>query len=150
MFNKVRKLICALLCVATLAGCGITKKSPQYIAELRLPYVGPTNHKKLEVSYRFQNKDVRVGEFPSIGHLILKVYNENGEMLGYEIVDAYDKYRFLKEGDYDMIFGSTKIHLDTEVKKGDKLRVFGEVKASDRDDESKNITLTDEVECTVD
>ena len=49
-----------------------------------------------------------------------------------------------------MIFGSTKIHLDTEVKKGDKLRVVGEVKASDRDDESKNITLTDEVECIVD
>ena len=65
-------------------------------------------------------------------------------------MDAYDKYRFLKEGDYDMIFGSTKIHLDTEVKKDDKLRVVGEVKASDRDDESKNITLTDEVECIVD
>lgn len=71
-------------------------------------------------------------------------------MLGYEIVDAYDKYRFLKEGDYDMIFGSTKIHLDTEVKKGDKLRVVGEVKVSDRDDESKNTTLKDEVECVVD
>lgn len=119
-------------------------------AELRFPYVSPTNHKKLEVSYRFQNKDVRVGEFPSIGHLVSKVYNENDEMLGYEIVDAYDVYRFLKEDDYDMIFGVTTIHLDTEVKQGEKLRVVGEAKAHYRDDESKDITLTDEVECTVD
>ena len=149
MFNKVRKLICALLCIVTLAGCGIAKKNPQYIAELRFPYVSPRNHKKLEVSYRFQNTDVRVGEFPSISHLVLKVYNENGEMLGYEIVNAYDKYRFLKEDDYDMIFGVTTIHLDTEVKQGEKLRVVGEAKAHYRDDESKDITLTDEVECIV-
>ena len=151
MLNKVRKLICALMCVVTLAGCGVAKKNPQYIAELRFPYVGPTNHKKLEVSYRFQNTDVRVGEFPSIGHLVLKVYNENNEMLGYEIVDAYDVYRFLKEDDYDMIFGETTIHLDTEVKQGDKLRVVGEVKVHHyKDDKSKDITLTDEVECVVD
>lgn len=150
MLNKVKKLICALLCVAALAGCGIAKKNPQYIAELRFPYVSPTNHKKLEVSYRFQNTDVRVGEFPSISHLVLKVYNKNGEMLGYEIVDAYDKYRFLKEDDYDMIFGETSIHLDTEVKQGEKLRIVGEVKVDYRNDESKNTTLTDEVECTVD
>ena len=150
MFNKVRKMICALFCIVTLASCGTTKKNPQYIAELRFPYVSPTNHKELEINYRFQNTDVQVGKFPSIGFLVLTVYDEDNNMLGYEIVDAYDKYRFLKEGDYDMIFGSTKIHLDTEVKKGDKLRVVGEVKASDRDDESKNITLTDEVECIVD
>lgn len=117
---------------------------------MRFPYVSPTNHKKLEVSYRFQNTDVRVGEFPSIGHLVLKVYNENDEMLGYEIVDAYDVYRFLKEDDYDMIFGVTTIHLDTEVKQGDKLRVVGEVKVHYREDESKDTTLTDEVECVVD
>ena len=138
------------MCLVTLAGCGIAKKNPQYIAELRFPYVGPTNHKKLEVSYRFQNTDVRVGQFPSISHLILKVLNEDGEMLGYEIVDAYDKYRFLKEDDYDMIFGVTTINLDTEVKQGDKLRVVGEVKVHYREDESKDTTLTNEVECTVD
>ena len=149
MLNKVKKLICALLCVAALAGCGIANKDPQYIAELRLPYVGPTNHKKLEVSYRFQNTNVRVGEFPSIGHLVLKVYNENDEMLGYEIVDAYDVYRFLKEDDYDMIFGVATINLNTEVKQGDKLRVVGEVKVHYREDESKDVTLTDEAECIV-
>lgn len=149
MLNKVKKLICALLCVAALAGCGIANKNPQYIAELRLPYVGPTNHKKLEVSYRFQNTNVRVGEFPSIGHLVLKVYNENDEMLGYEIVDAYDVYRFLKEDDYDMIFGVATINLDTEVKQGDKLRVVGEVKVHYREDKSKDVTLTDEAECIV-
>lgn len=151
MFSKVRKLICAVMCVVTLAGCCTTKKSPQYIAELRFPYVSPTNHKKLTVSYRFQNTNVRVGEFPSIGHLVLKVYNENDEMLGYEIVNAYDNYRFLKEDDYDMIFGETTIHLDTEVKQGDKLRVVGEAKVHHyKDDGSKDITLTDEVECVVD
>lgn len=151
MLKVARKLMCALLCVVTLAGCHTVKKNSQYIAELRFPYVGPTNHKKLEVSYRFQNTDVRVGEFPSIGHLVLKVYNENDEMLGYEIVDAYDVYRFLKEDDYDMIFGETTIHLDTEVKQGDKLRVVGEAKVHHyKDDESKDITLTDEVECVVD
>lgn len=147
----MKKLICLLMCLVTLTGCGITKKSPQYIAELRFPFVSPTNHKKLEVSYRFQNKDVRVGEFPSIGHLVLKVYNENDEMLGYEIVNAYDVYRFLKEDDYDMIFGVATIYLDTEVKQGDKLRVVGVAKVHHyKDDESKDITLTDEVECVVD
>ena len=145
----MRKLICALLCVATLAGCGITKKSPQYIAELRFPFVSPTNHKKLEVSYRFQNTDVRTGEFPSISHLILEVYNEEGKMLGYEIVDAYDKYRYLKEDDYDMIFGETIIHLNTEVKQGDKLRVKWTAEVHYRNDDSKDTTLTDEVECIV-
>lgn len=145
----MRKLICILMCLVTLTGCGITKKSPQYIAELRLPFVSPTNHKKLEVSYRFQNTDVRTGEFPSISHLVLKVYNENNKMLGYEIVDAYDMYRFLKEDDYDMIFGETIIHLDTEVKQGDKLRVVGEAKVHYREDESKDTTLTDEIEYKV-
>ena len=138
------------MCLVTLAGCGTTKKNPQYIAELRFPYVSPTNHKELEINYRFQNADVRIGKFPSIGFLVLTVYDEDNNMLGYEIVDAYDKYRFLKEGDYDMIFGSTKIHLDTEVKQGDKLRVVGEVKVHYREDESKDTTLTDEVECIVD
>ena len=151
MIKIARKLVCALLCVVTLAGCHTVKKNSRYIAELRFPYVSQTNHKKLEVSYRFQNTDVRVGEFPSIGHLILRVYNENDEMLGYEIVDAYDKYRFLKEDDYDMIFGVTTIHLDTEVKQGDKLRVVGKATVHHyKDDESKDITLTDEVECVVD
>ena len=79
------------MCIVTLAGCGTTKKNPQYIAELRFPYVSPTNHKELEISYRFQNTDVRVGKFPSIGFLVLTVYDEDNNMLGYEIVDAYDK-----------------------------------------------------------
>ena len=82
MFNKVKKLVCALLCIATLAGCGITRQKPQYIAELRLPYVGPTDHKKLEVSYHFQNTDVRVGEFPSVGHLVLKYITKMMRCLG--------------------------------------------------------------------
>lgn len=81
MLNRVRKLVCTLLCLITLTGCGMIRQKPQYIAELRFPFVGPTSHKKLEVSYRFQNTNVRVGEFPSIGHLVLKVYNENDEML---------------------------------------------------------------------
>lgn len=149
MIKILRKLICALLCVVTLAGCGVAKKNPQYIAELRFPYVGPTNHKKLEVSYRFQNTDIRVGEFPSISFLFLRVYDEDDNMIGYEIVEAHDVYKFLKESDYDMILGHTEIRLDDEVKQGDKLRVVGEVKVDYREDESKNTTLTDEVECVV-
>lgn len=139
------------MCLVTLAGCSNKEKPKQYVAEVSNPYVDASTllNKELTVSYRFQNTDVRVGEFPSIGHLVLKVYNENNEMLGYEIVDAYDVYRFLKEDDYDMIFGETTIHLDTEVKQGDKLRVVGEVKVHYREDESKDVTLTDEVECTV-
>ena len=68
------------MCIVTLAGCGIAKKNPQYIAELRFPYVSPTNRKELEISYRFQNTDVRVGKFPSIGFLVLS--NRAG-ILGY-------------------------------------------------------------------
>ena len=49
-----------------------------------------------------------------------------------------------------MILGHTEIRLDDEVKQGDKLRVVGEVKVDYREDESKNTTLTDEVECVVD
>lgn len=149
MVNKVRKLICTLLCLVALTGCGIAKKSPQYIAELRFPFVGPTNHKKLEVSYRFQNTNVRVGEFPSIDFLVLRVYNEDDIMIGYEIVQAHDVYKFLKESDYDMIFGYTEISLDDEVKQGDKLRVVGEARVHYREDESKDTKLTDEVECIV-
>ena len=145
----MRKLLCVLMCLLTLTGCGIAKKRPQYIAELRFPFVSSTNHKKLEVSYRFQNTDVRTGEFPSISHLILEVYNEDGKMLGYEIVDAYDKYRFLKEDDYDMIFGETIVHLNTEVQQGDKLRVKGTAEVHYRNDDSKDTKLTDEVECIV-
>ena len=149
MIKILRKLICALLCVVTLSGCGMIRQKPQYIAELRFPFVSPANHKKLEVSYRFQNTNVRVGEFPSIDFLVLKVYNKDDVMIGYEIVEAHDVYKFLKESDYDMILGHTEIRLDDEVKQGDKLRVVGEVKVDYREDESKNTTLTDEVECVV-
>ena len=38
--------------------------------------------------------------------------------LGMSIINAYDVYRFLKEDDYDMIFGVATINLDTEVKQG--------------------------------
>lgn len=30
----VKRLICTLLCLATLAGCGTKEKSKQYVAEL--------------------------------------------------------------------------------------------------------------------
>lgn len=109
------------MCLVTLAGCGITRQKPQYIAELRLPYVGPTDHKKLEVSYHFQNTDVRVGEFPSIGHLVLKVYNENDEMLGYEIINAYDVYRKQKYWDRPL-FGRIKERKEVHVKNYDYYR----------------------------
>lgn len=39
MFSKVRKLICAFLCVVALAGCGNKEKPKQYVAELSSPYL---------------------------------------------------------------------------------------------------------------
>ena len=91
-----------------------------------------------------------MGEFPSISFLFLRVYDEDDNMIGYEIVEAHDVYKFLKESDYDMILGHTEIRLYDEVKQGDKLRVVGEVKVDYIEDKSKNTTLTDEVECVVD
>lgn len=34
-----RKLICTLLCLATLAGCSNKEKPKQYVAELSNPYL---------------------------------------------------------------------------------------------------------------
>jgi len=48
-----------------------------------------------------------------------------------------------------MILGRTEIPLDVEVKRGDKLRIVGEANVFYADDESKNTTLTDEIEYRV-
>ena len=45
-----------------------------------------------------------------------------------------------------MILGRTEIPLDVEIKHGDKLRIVGEANVFYADDESKNTTLTDEIE----
>lgn len=39
MLNKMRKLICAVMCVVTLAGCSNKEKPKQYVAELSSPYL---------------------------------------------------------------------------------------------------------------
>ena len=49
-----RKLICALMCIVTLAGCGNKEKHKQYVAELSNPYLStlPSSfNKRLDVSY---------------------------------------------------------------------------------------------------
>ena len=149
MFNKVRKLVCALLCVVTLAGCGNKEKPKQYVAELSNPYVNtlPSLNKELDISYQFQNTSSKEGDVPTIDFLHLSVYKGN-VMIGYEIVTAKNTDDYLKDGDYDMILGRTTIPLIVEVKRGDKLRIVGEVHVHYVDDDSKDTTLTDEIEYT--
>lgn len=78
----------------------------------------------------------------------MEVY-KNDTMIGYKIVTAKDTSYYLKDGDYDMILGRTEIPLDVEVKCGDKLRIVGEVHVYYVDDDSKDTTLTDEIEYRV-
>lgn len=69
MINMMRKLICVLLCVVTLAGCGNKEKPNQYVAELSNPYLStlPSSfNKRLDVSYIENLKKV---------HMLLSVMN---------------------------------------------------------------------------
>lgn len=150
MVNKVSKLICALLCVVTLTGCSNKEKPKQYVAELSNPYVNtlPSLNKELDISYQFQNTLLKEGDVPTIDYLHLEVYNGD-TMIGYDIITAKNitDYR-LKDGDYDMILGRTTIPLIVEVKRGDKLRIVGEVHVHYVDDDSKDTTITDEIKYT--
>lgn len=150
MLNKVKKLICALLCVVTLTGCSNKEKSEQYVAELSNPYVNtlPSFNKELDISYQFQNTLSKEGDVLTIDYLHLEVYNGN-TMIGYDIITAKNITDYkLKDGDYDMILGRTTIPLIVEVKRGDKLRIVGEVHVHYVDDDSKDTTITDEIEYT--
>lgn len=149
MLNKVRKLICVLLCVVTLAGCGNKEKHKQYVAELSHPYVNtlPSLNKELDISYQFQNTLSKEGDVPTIDYLHLEVY-KGDIMIGYDIITSKNINDYLKDGDYDMIFGRTTIPLIVEIKPGDKLRIVGEVHVHYVDDDSKNTTITDEIEYT--
>ena len=148
MLSKVRKLVCALLCVVALAGCTNKEKPKQYVAELSNPYVNtlPSLNKELDISYQFQNTLSKEGDVPTIDYLHLEVYNGD-TMIGYDIITAKNitDYR-LKDGDYDMILGRTTIPLVVEVKRGDKLRIVGEVHVHYVDDDSKDTTIADEIE----
>ena len=147
--NKVKKLVCALLCVVTLVGCGNKEKPEQYVAEVSNPYVDASTllNKELTVSYQFQNTLSKEGDFPTISFLHLTVY-KGDTVVGYQIIMAKDSNDYLKDGDYDMILGRTEIPLDTEVKRGDKLRIVGEVHVHYVGDDSKDTTITDEIEYT--
>lgn len=148
MFSKVRKLVCALLCVVALAGCTNKEKPKQYVAELSNPYVNtlPSLNKELDISYQFQNTLSKEGDFSTIDFLHLEVYKDD-VMIGYKIVTAKNITDYkLKDGDYDMILGRTTIPLIVEVKRGDKLRIVGEVHVHYVDDDSKDTTIADETE----
>lgn len=151
MIKILRKLICALLCVVTLAGCSSKEKPKQYVAELSNPYLStlPSSfNKRLDVSYQFQNTLSKEGDFSTIDFLHLEVYKDD-TMIGYKIVTAKNANDYLKDGEYDMILGRTDVPLDVEVKRGDKLRIVGEVHVHYVDDDSKDTTLTDEIEYKV-
>lgn len=144
----MRKLICALMCIVTLAGCGNKEKpKQQYVAEVSRPYINTLKsfNKELDVSYQFQNTLSKEGDSPTISFLHLTVYKDD-TVIGYQIITAKDSDNYLKDGDYDMILGRTEIPLDVEIKHGDKLRIVGEANVFYADDESKNTTLTDEIE----
>lgn len=148
MFSKVRKLVCALLCVVALAGCTNKEKPKQYVAELSNPYVNtlPSLNKELDISYQFQNTLSKEGDVPTIDYLHLEVYNGD-TMIGYDIITAKNITDYkLKDGDYDMILGRTTIPLIVEVKRGDKLRIVGEVHVHYVDDDRRDTTITDEIE----
>lgn len=147
MLNRVRKLICALLCVVTLAGCGNKEKPKQYVAELSHPYVNtlPSLNKELDISYQFQNTLSKEGDVPTIDYLHLEVY-KGDVMIGYDIITSKNINDYLKDGDYDMILGRTTIPLIVEIKPGDKLRIVGDVHVHYVDDDSKDTTITDEIE----
>lgn len=146
----VRRLICTLLCLVTLAGCGTKEKPKQYVAEVSNPYVDASTllNKELTVSYQFQNTLSKEGDFPTISFLHLTVY-KGDTVVGYQIIMAKDSNDYLKDGDYDMIIGRTEIPLDIEAKRGDKFRIVGEVNVHYVDDDSKDTTLTDEIEYKV-
>lgn len=144
----VRRLICTLLCLVTLAGCTNKEKPKQYVAELSNPYVNtlPSLNKELDISYQFQNTLSKEGDVPTIDYLHLGVY-KGDTMIGYDIITAKNITDYkLKDGDYDMILGRTTIPLIVEVKRGDKLRIVGEVHVHYVDDDSKDTTISDEIE----
>lgn len=156
--NKLIKIGLASLMAFTI-GCSSKKNDSQtesnttaqqpkqYVAEVSNPYVDASTllNKELTVSYQFENKLSKEGDFPTISFLHLTVY-KGDTVVGYQIIMAKDSNDYLKEGDYDMIIGRTDIPLDTEVKRGDKLRIVGEANVFYADDKSKNTTLTDEIE----
>ena len=146
----MRKLLCILVCLVTLAGCGNKEKPEQYVAEVSRPYVNTLSsfNKELDISYQFENKSSKEGDFPTMCFLHLTVYKDD-TVIGYQIITAKDASDYLKEGDYDMIIGRTTIPLDVEIKDGDKLRIVGEANVFYADDKSKNTTLTDEIEYKV-
>ena len=148
MINMMRKLICALMCIVTLAGCSNKEKPKQYVAELSNPYLStlPSSfNKRLDVSYQFQNTLSKEGDFSTIDFLHLEVYKDD-TMIGYKIVTAKDTSYYLKDGDYDMVLGQTEIKLRRIPKDGEKLRIVGETSVN-IDGERSNISTT--VEYTV-
>ena len=146
----MRKLLCMLACLVTLAGCSVKEKPKQYVAELSHPYVNtlPSLNKELDISYQFENKLSKEGDVPTIDYLHLEVY-KGDTMIGYDIITSKNINDYLKDGDYDMILGRTTIPLIVEIKRGDKLRIVGEVHVHYVDDKSRDTTLTDEIEYTV-
>lgn len=138
------------MCLVTLAGCSNKEKPKQYVAELSHPYVNTLEflNKELDISYQFQNTLSKEGDIPTIDFLHLEVYKDD-VMIGYDIITAKEITDYLKDGDYDMIMGRTTIPLNVAIKRGDKLRIVGEVHVHYVDDDSKDTTLTDEIEYRV-
>lgn len=159
-----RKLICAVMCVITLTGCGIATMTmghkvnngstwmveegsvSPFIAKLTEPYVSDNFPDELTIGYQFQNNLTQVGDYMTVGHLKITVYNEENVVIGHEVIDAqYWFHHKMELGEQDAVLGKTTMKLRWAPKDGAKLRIVGETFIGIEE----GFTLSNTVEYTV-
>lgn len=95
----MRKLICILTCLVTLLGCSAHKEERRvnngstwmveegsvspFVAKLTEPYVSDNFPDELTIGYQFQNNLTQVGDYMTVGHLKITVYNEENVVIGH-------------------------------------------------------------------
>lgn len=94
------------MCIITLSGCGIATMvmghkvnngstwmveegtvSP-FIAKLTEPYLSDNFPDELTIGYQFQNNLTQTGDYMTVGHLKITVYNEENIVIGHEVIEA--------------------------------------------------------------
>lgn len=163
----MRKFVCALMCIMTLAGCStatvaISKNGHKvnngstwmveegtvspFIAKLTEPYLSDNFPDELTIGYQFQNNLTQVGDYMTVGHLKITVYNEENIVIGHEVIDAqYWFHHKMELGEQDAVLGKTKMKLRWAPKDGEKLRIVGKTFIGIED----GFTLSNTVEYTV-
>ena len=98
----MRKFVCALMCIMTLAGCStatvaISKNGHKvnngstwmveegtvspFVSKLTEPYLSDNFPDELTIGYQFQNNLTQVGDYMTVGHLKITVYNEENVVI---------------------------------------------------------------------